>query len=345
MARPRGNLIDLTITPYYHCISRCVRRAFLCGQDTVSKACFNHRRRWLVERFKLLSTVFSIDICAYAVMSNHYHLVLRVDRDKAIKWSDEEVVKRWYQLCHGHLIVDRYKTGQLTSDAEKESAKKIIDTWRHRLYDISWYMRLLNEYIARQANKEDECTGRFWEGRFQSQALLDETAILSCMAYVDLNPIRAGIAKDLSSSDFSAIQERIRAVQGFNTTKNTKTEVTKPEGDKSKVTVSHNQEEKYLCQPGMLLPFGKTDDKNSIPYLLSDYLELLDWTGRQIHPQKVGYISPAVPKILNQLGIDQDNWLEYAQNFRRMFSNFAGRPNSLYQCAQSHHHRWYKGVG
>ncbi len=209
MTQARRNLISLSDTPYYHCVNRCVRRAFLCGEDRHTGRSYEHRKQWIVDKIKELSSLFAIDVCAYAIMSTHYHAVLHVDEKRSLEWDDEEVVERWKRLFRGVLLVDRYMSGQCGSDAEAEKAREVIRQWRERLSDISWYMRCLNEHIAREANKEDCCKGRFWEGRFKSQALLDEKALLACMAYVDLNPIRAGLSETLEGSDYTSIQERI----------------------------------------------------------------------------------------------------------------------------------------
>ncbi len=142
-------------------------------------------------------------------MSNHYHLVLKVDKEKAGRLSDYDVALRWKKLFHGHIMVDRWLADKATTQSEKDKALEIVQVWRVRLYDLGWYMRCLNESIAIQANKEDNCKGRFWEGRFKSQALLDETALLACMAYVDLNPIRAAISNTPETSDFTSIQQRL----------------------------------------------------------------------------------------------------------------------------------------
>ncbi|OUL56377.1 transposase [Pseudoalteromonas ulvae] len=324
MVQARRSLIDLDSTPYYHCISRCVRRAFLAGFDKYSGQNFEHRRAWLVERFKRLSQVFAIDIAAYAVMSNHYHLVLRVDRSRALSWSKDEVIERWYQLYHGTILVDRYRKGEKLDEAYMYSVDKTVEVWRNRLYDISWYMRNLNEFIAREANKEDNCTGRFWEGRFKSQALLDEQAVLSCMMYVDLNPIRAKMAKTLQDSDFTSIQERIQHYKKQSTSENI---------------------EQVTQQPKQLMAFGSNENNQTIPFKLLDYLELADWSGRHFDPKKRGAISKTQPKILVELGIETAVWLEAVQNFRRQYSNFAGQPSALRQCAHQHQQSWYRGVG
>ena len=98
MPQPRKSQISLIDTPYYHCVSRCVLRSFLCGEDKFTGQSYEHRRGWVEERLLFLSSVFSIGICAYAVMSNHTHVVVCVDKGMAENWSTEEVVKRWHQL-------------------------------------------------------------------------------------------------------------------------------------------------------------------------------------------------------------------------------------------------------
>jgi REP element-mobilizing transposase RayT len=283
MTRARATLISLETTPYYHCIARCVRRAFLCGKDKETGRSFDHRKTWLVQRFKLLAEVFAIHIPAYAVMSNHYHLVLHVDKATGDEWSQDEVIRRWNRLYRGPEIVQRFTLGELLSDAELETVHKTVETWRDRLTSISWFMSCLNYHIALHANKEDGCTGRFWEGRFESQGLLDAAALLSCMAYVDLNPIRAGIADSLEESDFTSIQDRIVEIQGGR------------DEDKPQL-MSFAESDKALHQ------------ETCLPYNLKDYVELVDWTGRVVRNDKKGYIKPTQPKLMTLLGVSETQW-------------------------------------
>ncbi|MEW8249142.1 MAG: alpha-amylase family glycosyl hydrolase, partial [Candidatus Thiodiazotropha sp.] len=168
MTRARETLISLEATPYYHCISRCVRRAWLCGEDPYTGQSFEHRRQWVLERLRELVDIFAIDVCAYAILSNHYHVVLHVDADKAKGWTDQQVINQWMRLYKGHMLADRYLAGEIMSKAEWSALSGLIEEWRSRLYDISWFMRCLNEYLAQRANAEDQCKGRFWEGRFKS---------------------------------------------------------------------------------------------------------------------------------------------------------------------------------
>jgi len=214
MTKPRTALISLDHTPYYHCVARCVCRAFLCGFDRFTGRSFEHRRGWIVDRIKILSATFAIDVAAYAIMSDHFHVVLRIDSRRARNWSTREVFENWTRLFNGPPMAQRYLANEQLSASEYELLQSLCATYRERLGSISWFMRCLNERIARAANVEDGCTGRFWEGRFKSQALLDKTALLTCMSYVDLNPIRAGIAATPETSDYTSIQERIRAALG-----------------------------------------------------------------------------------------------------------------------------------
>jgi REP element-mobilizing transposase RayT len=275
MPEPRYRQISVEDTPYYHCISRCVRRAFLCGSDSVTGFDFEHRRQWIVDRIKLLCSVFAVDLCAYAIMSNHYHIVVRINADEVDQWPDEEVAQRWMQIFSGPLLMHQYLTNANLTESELTRVADLFATWRERLADLSWFMRCINEPIARLANAEDHCTGRFWEGRFKSQALLDERALLACMAYVDLNPIRANIAKTPELSDYTSIQERVKQPQS-----------------------------------GYLRPFEEKEE-NGIPFKLKDYLELVDWAGREIKLNKRGYIPASAPPILVRLQMGAAPVLDY----------------------------------
>jgi putative transposase len=149
MTRARYQQVSLHDTPYYHCISRCVRRAYLCGYDPVTGKNFDHRKQWLVSRIKTLGAQFSIDICAYAIMSNHYHLVLFVNEQQAREWDDAEVVKRRTALFprNAALVATLQKNNY--SKAASRRLQQQISLWRERLMDISWFMRCVNETVAR----------------------------------------------------------------------------------------------------------------------------------------------------------------------------------------------------
>ena len=308
MPKPRKHQVSLDATPYYHCVSRCVRRAFLCGTDHMTGQCYEHRRGWLEDKLLSLPQVFAIDVAAYAIMSNHYHAVLFIDAERANHWSDTEVIERWHTLFSGNMLSQRFLSGDVLGVAEQKRLQIYVEEWRSRLSSISWFMRVLNEAIAREANQEDQCSGRFWEGRFKSQALLDDAALAACMAYVDLNPVRANMAATPETSAHTSIKRRIRKTKS------------------SKQPNHPNQ------QPRELLPFVGNPRQNiplGIQMKLTDYLELVDWTGRIIRHDKRGAIGQNTAAMLDRLGIDDTQWLEMTQHFEDCFHTFAGAEEKL----------------
>jgi REP element-mobilizing transposase RayT len=233
------------------------------------------------------------------VMHNHTHTVLKIDREAALKWHDDEAISRWTKLYKPSPIVGRYLNGIKLTKAELVVFAEDIQKWRHRLYDVSWFMRNLNEGIARQANEEDDWTGKFWEGRLKSQALLDDAALLTCMSYVDLNPIRAIIADRPETSDFTSIQDRIRHYQ-------------------KALEQTGGRAEAATTAPAHLEPFvgGEHQDKpTGLNFSLSDYLALTDWAGRAIREDISGAIPSELAPILERLNIDSDAWLDCAKNY------------------------------
>jgi REP element-mobilizing transposase RayT len=316
MPQPRSSQISLSDTPYYHCISRCVRRSFLCGIDNYSGQSYEHRRGWVEERLLFLASVFSIDICAYAVMSNHVHVVLHVDVEQTQVWSDNDVAERWHRLHKGTLLTQMFVRGDTLSQGQQLTLDDTITEYRRRLHDISWLMRNLNEYIAREANKEDDCTGRFWEGRFKSQALLDEAALLACMAYVDLNPIRAKIADTPETSQYTSIQQRLNPLS-------------KPAA--------------YSLMPFVGNP--RKDMPKGIPFSLKEYCELVDITGRVIRDDKAGHIDHQHQPILQRLGLSDEQWLTLTTEFEKHFCYAVGAEMMMNQFKVHTGHQRIRGMG
>lgn len=309
MPTSRRQQICVEDTPYYHCISRCVRRAFLCGEDPLTGSSYEHRRSWVEKRLLFLAGIFSVDVCAYAVMSNHLHVVLHINQEKVKAWSTFEVLQRWHRLHKGTAFTQAFVRGEALPSFSLTLVKASAETYRNRLMDISWFMKELNEPIARQANREDDCTGRFWEGRFKSQALLDESALIACMAYVDLNPIRAKVSDTPEHSEFTSVKLRISSAK--------------------------NQQ-----QPQSLFPFVGEPRKNmpdGLAFSLSEYLELVDLTGRIIREDKKGAIDASLLPILQRLNITSDNWLCIATQFGQRTGRVVGNESSVAHYCESHH--------
>lgn len=206
---PRRLLIDADVPGFYHLISRCVRRSWLCGQHQGKD--YSHRRLWLIQRLNLLGRAFALDIHAYAIMSNHFHLVVYSDPKAPEVWADEEVVERWLSVCQ-----PRTYRGEPDAAMAEHLRKRWLDdpsklaSLRQKLGSVSVFMKLLKQPIARRANLEDGCQGHFFEQRFYSGALLDDQAVIAAMAYVDLNPIRAKIARHIEACRDTSIEQRLR---------------------------------------------------------------------------------------------------------------------------------------
>jgi len=261
----------------------------------------------------MLADVFAAAIYGYAVMSNHLHVVLHIDPHASSSWDDDEVARRWCALFPVASDDPAAHHQQRVSLAANPAR---IAIFRSRLGSLSWFMRCLNEPIARRANREDDCTGRFWEGRYKCQALLDERAVLAAMAYVDLNPIRAGMTDRLDQSRHTSIARRIGQAQqdaGVETTR--------------------------------LEPVAGRTSVERLSIRTSDYLELVDWTGRQWRPGKVGVIAASEPGVLARLGIEPGHWTTQVREVGSGYWRAIGSVNALLERASAMGQRWLKGLG
>ncbi|MEQ1905567.1 MAG: hypothetical protein ABL888_15365 [Pirellulaceae bacterium] len=367
----RAEVFDPAEVCVVHAVQRCVRRAFLAGCDAVSGRDFDHRREWIRRRLEVLASVFGIDVLNYAILSNHMHLVLRTRPDVVATWSDREVAERWLRLFPGRRL-DEYLGQPTENDIESLAADtKSLKNIRIRLTDITWFMRSVSEPIARMANREDDCTGRFWEGRFKAQRITDEAGLLACSMYVDLNPIRAGVAKSPETSGYTSAFDRIKGFKGEEiasavaakplTQAEAAAEIktTSIADRKKKIVARKRQTGKRILRDAWLAPLTinererstpkpsrsgvRASDKGFLSMALTDYIKLLDWTGRQGRKDKRGKVPAQLAPILSRLGIDSGMWCDLVWNFKKYFGRNAGSPASLKEAAADSGRHWSRG--
>ena len=375
----RSDLFDPFEVSVVHCINRCVRHCHLCGYDPLTDKSFEHRKQWVEERIAFLACYFGIEVLSYAILSNHLHLVLRNRPDVVASWSDTEVARRWLYLCpvRKNDDGDPLEPTEAELDTIRNNPERLAKI-RKRLSHISWMMGMIAERIARRSNAEEERSGRFWEGRFRSIKLCDDAAVLACMAYVDLNPIRAGLACSLETSNFTSVQRRIQELEEYTRTPPTRSaeqcqrlaepleqleqlelaggtepvedrEPTRPEqpevAQQAKELSQQPADGRSALSSEWLAPLGegshepgpqancsgrRCSEKAALPIRLEDYLELLEWTGRQANKGKGGAIPEHLPPILERLGIEgHEQWICAATHFESLFSRVAGRPETI----------------
>jgi len=325
-----------------HVMNRTVRRCFLLGDDPLTGKNYDHRKTWMEDELQHLARHAGIDLLCYAILSNHFHLVLRSRPDIVATWDDAEIALRWLMLCPKRRKAERQPAEPKQTDlnAILNNPAKLQEI-RSRLSDISWWMRLLSQKIGRRANKDDQEVGKFWQARYRAVRLLDETAILACAAYVDLNPIRAALAETIETSLFTSAQQRALDLRARATAAKVAAsnsgQATPRAGDLSP---------KLKPIAGSLCPVGlaengsgiglcvhtggqRASDKGFLPMTTAGYLELLDWTARQLRSDKRGVTPTGTGPLFERLGIEPQAWCELTKNFGRLFSTVAGKPTVI----------------
>ena len=299
MTVPRSQLVDLEVTRYYHCISRCVRRAFLCGEG------FEHRKQWIEDRLELLAGNFALAVCGFAVMDNHLHVLVRLDPSASGEWEAEEVIRRWIAVYPPRNLDldDASVVEKWIAHAAKD--KKKIELLRSRLRDLGWFMKALKEPLARWANKEDDCKGTFWESRYKSIAILDEEALLATCAYIDLNPVAAGVAAAPETSRHTSVRQRVQHAREAGKLEDLKAAA------KGSVTGSRAagrlEESHWLCPLEDRRKKGSPREGMLENFSLGSYLLLVDYTSRLCRSGKAR-VSEEVAGILDRLGTSAEYW-------------------------------------
>lgn len=306
MTTARSKIVDETRPGCYHLVSRCVRRAFLAGAE------HNHRRQWIAELIQNMSQAFAIDVLSWCAMSNHLHVVVKTHPNQAAAWTPLQVAEHWAMVFPRHNKQGEVIPPDREYLEQQASNSAWVDRIRPRLSSLSWFMKIVKERLSRRANREDQVTGHFWEGRFTSVALLDQAAVIAAMAYVDLNPIRANMATTPEDSAYTSIQERIWVRQRYERATGLRTAAPKMAPALLRATglgdPQHQQDGLWTAPLEHCTAGNNPLAVQAIN--VDDYLQLVDATGRILINGKRGAIPPNLKPILERLQIDTDAWIK-----------------------------------
>jgi REP element-mobilizing transposase RayT len=307
MTIARAHLVDPTVARWYHCITRCVRRAFLLGEGASDRKC------WIDNRLRELAQMFSVAVGGFSVLDNHLHLLVRLDPEVAQGWSDEEVVRRW-----GRLFPPRDKSRQPVPVSKDWVEWRLKDgSWvakaRERLQSLSWFMKCLKEPLSRLANREEQTRGAFFEGRFKSVAILDDESLLATCAYIDLNPVAAGIAAVPEASEHTSIKERVDHVKAQGRTDDLK--AARGGGVAGSNAAAGLEESHWLCPIEDRRRLGSSREGMIEGFSLGSHVLLVDYTGRLFREGKAT-ISRGVAEVFVRLGTSAETWQARLEKLR-----------------------------
>jgi hypothetical protein len=301
MTIARAHLVDASVTRWYYCVLRCVRRANLLAEGTVD------RKGWIEQRLQELAQIFSVAVAGFAVLDDRFHILVRLDPDVAAGWSDEEVVRRWARLSPPR---DKSRQPAPVSKDWVQSRRKDtkwVATARERLQSLSWFMKCLKEPLARLANREEQTRGAFFEARFKSVAILDEEALLATCAFIDLTLVAAGIAEAAEASRHTSIRQRVEHVKARGRAKDLK--AARRGGVSGSRAAAGLEKGLWLCPIEDRRRLYSSREGMLEGFSLVDYLLLIQYTGRLFREQKA-VVSPELAGIFERLGSSAENWQE-----------------------------------
>ena len=327
----RKEIIRPNQVAVYHCWATTLPKLCLCGKK--GKTDCDHRKEWIRDRLVQMSEVFAVEVCGYAINKDRLDVIIRVRPDLAKKWSKEEVARRW------KMIHPQDRDRELEFETVKPSKQQIqdllddkqqLEECRGRLCDVTWFVRDLCEAVARRMNREEGRKGRVWYGRFRTRQVLDAPAALASCTAIELSPVVAGLTKEIGKGGYSSACDRIAGAKS-----RARAKTRAPRAKDADI---------WLCPVDATKAKGKVPAKSAFPMTPSDYVKLVEWTGKQIAAKKLDAAPSAdIAGALSKMGLNPDSWLSFVAGLDDRFTRAVGSPKLMAKEAKRIGKSWFRG--